>query len=77
MLNRLGIKRLAYDYRAEHIATFDEEMVQLKKHGIELVAWWFPSQLNEEAKTILWCPRAASDQDSALGDRGRESDSEC
>ena len=26
MLNRLGIKRLAYDYRAEHIPTFDAEV---------------------------------------------------
>ncbi len=53
MLRSLGIKRLAYDYRAEHIATFDEEMSQLKKHGIELTGWWFPTQLNDEAKLIL------------------------
>jgi putative heme-binding domain-containing protein len=53
MLSRLGIRKLAYDYRAEHIPTFDEEMVQLKKHGIELTAWWFPTSLNDEAKLIL------------------------
>ncbi len=53
MLEKLGIKKLAYDYRAEHIPTFDEEMGQLKKHGIELTAWWFPTELNEEAKNIL------------------------
>ncbi len=53
MLEKLGIKKLAYDYRAEHIPTFDEEMEQLKKHGIELTAWWFPTELNEEAKNIL------------------------
>ncbi len=28
-------------------------MRQLKAHGIELTAWWFPTQLNAEAKTIL------------------------
>ncbi len=53
MLERLGIKRLAYDYRAEHIPTFDAEMEALKKHNIELTAWWFPRTLNAEARTIL------------------------
>ncbi len=53
MLERLGIKRLAYDYRAEHIPTFDAELDALKKHGIELTAWWFPPVLNDEAKNIL------------------------
>ena len=53
MLDRLGIRRLAYDYRAEHIPTFDAELDALKKHGIELTAWWFPATLNDEAKNIL------------------------
>ena len=53
MLDRLGIKRLAYDYRAEHIPTFNAEVEAMKKHGIEFTAWWFPTSLNEEAKGIL------------------------
>jgi hypothetical protein len=53
MLERLGIKRLAYDYRAEHIPTFDAEVEATKRHGIEFTAWWFPTTLNEEARTIL------------------------
>jgi putative heme-binding domain-containing protein len=53
MLARLGIKKLAYDYRAEHIPTFDAELDALRKHGIELTAWWFPTTLNDEAKHIL------------------------
>ena len=53
MLERLGIKRLAYDYRAEHIPTFDAELDALKKHGVELTAWWFPTVLNDEARNIL------------------------
>ena len=53
MLERLGIKRLAYDYRAEHIPTFDDELKQLSQHKIELTAWWFPTQLNDEARLIL------------------------
>src|SRR6188474_3380240 len=53
MLEKLEIKRLAYDYRAEHIPTFDAEVEATKRHGIELTAWWFPTALNEEARTIL------------------------
>lgn len=53
MLEKLRVHRLAYDYRAEHIPTFDSEMEALKKHQIELTAWWFPGTLNEEARGIL------------------------
>lgn len=53
MLEALGIRRLAYDYRAEHVPTFDEEIITLKRHGIELTAWWFPTELNDEARLIL------------------------
>ncbi len=53
MLARLGFSKFAYDYRAEHIPTFDAEMEALKKHGVELTAWWFPTQLNDEARGIL------------------------
>lgn len=53
MLHELNIRRLAYDYRAEHIPSFEEEILTLKRHGIELTAWWFPTVLNEEAKRIL------------------------
>lgn len=53
MLDKMGIHALAYDYRAEHIASFDEELDQLAKHKIQLTAWWFPTTLNDEAKLIL------------------------
>lgn len=53
MLHELGIKRLAYDYRPEHVPTFEREIAALKKHGIELTAWWFPTNLNDEAKETL------------------------
>ncbi len=53
MLNRLGFQKFAYDYRAEHIVQFDAEMDALKGHHIELVGWWFPTTLNNEARTIL------------------------
>ncbi len=53
MLAELGLRRLAYDYRAEQVPQFDEEMEALKRHGIELTAWWFPRTLNDEARLIL------------------------
>lgn len=53
MLKELGIKKFAYDYRAEHVPTFEREIVALKENGIELSAWWFPTTLNDEAKMIL------------------------
>jgi putative heme-binding domain-containing protein len=53
MLARLGFKHFAYDYRAEHVPTFDAEIAALKKHGVSLDSWWFPRTLNDEARHIL------------------------
>src|SRR6478736_7026454 len=53
MLQKLGFKRFAYDWRGEHIPTFDTELAALKKHGIRLEAFWFPAQLTKEARAIL------------------------
>ena len=53
MLEKLGITLFAYDYRAEHIPTFDAEMDALQRHKIKLTAWWFPSEMNDEARLIL------------------------
>ncbi|MBI1354984.1 MAG: hypothetical protein GC160_11605 [Acidobacteria bacterium] len=40
MLERLGIKAVAYDYREEHIPSFDEEIAALREKRIDLAAWW-------------------------------------
>jgi len=53
MLEGLGFQLFAYDYRAEHVPTFDAEMEALKRHRIRLLAWWFPPTLNDEARLIL------------------------
>jgi len=37
---RLGITKLAYDWRDEHVASFEEEIVQCREHGIEFFAFW-------------------------------------
>jgi sugar phosphate isomerase/epimerase len=53
MLERLGFKLFAYDYRAEHVPTFDAEMEALQRHHIKLLAWWFPGAMDNEARLIL------------------------
>lgn len=53
MMEKLGFTQFAYDYRAEHIPSFDAEMEALKRHHIRLLAWWFPTDLNAEARGIL------------------------
>ncbi len=54
MLKKLGFKGFAYDWRAKDIPTFDTEVEALKKNGINLVAWWFPTNPNDKnAVTIL------------------------
>ena len=40
MLKRLSLKHVAYDWRAKHVAEFEEEILQYKKHGIEYFAFW-------------------------------------
>ena len=53
MLEKIGITKFAYDWRDEHIPTFDKEIECLKAHKVELLAWWFPSAMNDTAKKIL------------------------
>ncbi|HVK18003.1 MAG TPA: TIM barrel protein [Fimbriiglobus sp.] len=53
MLKRLGFTRFAYDWRAEHLPTFERELAALKANGIELTAVWFPGGLNKDGQLIL------------------------
>ena len=53
MLAKLGFRRFAYDWRGEHLPTFDDEIKSLKAHKIELTAVWFPAAPNEDARAIL------------------------
>lgn len=53
MLERLGLRLFAYDYRQQHIPTFDAEVDALRRHGVRLMAWWFPGTMNDEARGIL------------------------
>jgi sugar phosphate isomerase/epimerase len=53
MLKELGLSRLAYDWRDEHVASFDAEVVAMKRQGIELTAWWMPGALDAKARKII------------------------
>jgi putative heme-binding domain-containing protein len=54
MLERLGFKHFAYDWRAEHVPTFDAEVEALKRHHVALDAFWVsPGVLNRESRLIL------------------------
>jgi sugar phosphate isomerase/epimerase len=53
MLQKLGFKKYAYDWRAEHLPSFDEEVGLLKKAKIELTAVWFPANLGADAQKLL------------------------
>ena len=40
MLVELGLNRVAYDWRNEHIPEFEEEILQYRQHGLEYFAFW-------------------------------------
>ena len=40
MVRRLGLRRVAYDWRQEHVPLFEEEILQYRKQGIEFFAFW-------------------------------------
>ena len=53
MLQRLGIRKYAYDWRAEHVPSFEAELAALKKRDIELTALWLPTPLGKDGRTLL------------------------
>ncbi|MDH4477889.1 MAG: plastocyanin/azurin family copper-binding protein [Verrucomicrobiaceae bacterium] len=40
MVAKMGIKKVAYDWRQEHVAEFEREIIAYQKHGIEFFAFW-------------------------------------
>ena len=53
MLHRLGFRHYAYDWRDQHLPTFDAELDELARRDIELTAVWFPAALNDQARVLL------------------------
>lgn len=50
MLQKLGLKRVAYDWRDNHVPQWDEEMELYKNQGIELVGFW---GINDRALALM------------------------
>lgn len=40
MVEKMGLTNIAYDWRAEHVAEFEREILAYQKHGIEFFAFW-------------------------------------
>lgn len=40
MLSRLGVTKVAYDWRDEHVASFEAEILAYRKYGLEYFAFW-------------------------------------
>src|SRR5690242_6804816 len=40
MVKQLGFTKVAYDWRDNHVPSFEEEIRQYQKHGIEYFAFW-------------------------------------
>ncbi len=53
MLERLGFRHFAYDWRAEHLPTFEQELDALARHKVQLDAVWFSSGLDRDGRFIL------------------------
>ena len=53
MLQDAGVRKLAWDWRDEHLATMDDEFALLKNSSIELTAVWFPASLSGPGEKIL------------------------
>ncbi len=53
MLHRLGFQSFAYDWRAHDVPSFDAEVEALKRQGIRLVAWWFPTDAEDPNALVI------------------------
>ena len=40
MVAKMGIQKIAYDWRQEHVVEFEREILAYQKHGIEMFAFW-------------------------------------
>ncbi len=72
MVERLGLKKVAYDWRTEHVPTFEAEIVEYRKRGIEFFAFWSwhpamePLIRKHGVKPQIWrtCPSPAGESDA-------------
>lgn len=77
MLKRLGIHKVAYDWRSEHVPTFEQEILEYKKHGLEYFAFWSEHkeafrlfekhQLHPQIWKTLRSPQTGTQQEKVAG----------
>jgi sugar phosphate isomerase/epimerase len=60
MLKKLGITKIAYDWRDKHIPTFDEELSELHKQSIRMIAFWWTGGWKENSTEIFQSPVATT-----------------
>jgi sugar phosphate isomerase/epimerase len=53
MLANLGLKKMAYDWRQEHVPTFEDELHFMEKEGIEFFAFWSPMSPNPGYEAMM------------------------
>lgn len=53
MLQRMGFKTFAYDWRGVDISDFEQEILTMRDHGIGLCAWWMPPTFDETSRRIV------------------------
>ena len=54
MLKGLGLLALAYDWRAQHVPSFEEEILAMKEAGIDFAAHWCPGSVSAEANQAMF-----------------------
>lgn len=73
MVARLGFTKVAYDWRAEHVPTFEEEILQYRKRRLEYFAFWSQHeeayrlfakhQLHPQIWVMMGSPAAATNEE--------------
>ena len=53
MLKKLGLTKLAYDWRDEHVPTFEQEILALQKQDIEFFAYWCPMSADPAYRSMM------------------------
>jgi hypothetical protein len=53
MLERLGLRQVAYNWESKDIATFDEQIEAFKRHGIEIFAWSI-TDVDNPSEVVDW-----------------------
>ena len=73
MLRDLGLRRVAYDWREEHVATFEQEILAYREHGLTFFAFW---DVHDEMLSLFAKHKIAPQVWKMLADPGEGSQQE-